>query len=134
MIFIIIWIISSNLFIINFNWLKWYSKIIDKLEKCSKFLSLKIERFDENCWICWEIIKYFILHLIITWIMIDDRSLNWTSSRLSCKSDICLFREEIIIKSRKDMKIYTLNSSENEMRIRAQSLSVCNVIIFKIEK
>ena len=134
MIFAMIFIISSNLFIMNFNWLKRCSKVIDELEKCFEFLSLKIEEFDENCWVCWEIIKRFILHLAAMWIMIDDRSSNWVSSRSSCRSDIFLFREEVIVKSRKDTKIYTLDPSESETRVRAQSLSICNMNMFKIER
>ena len=129
-----IWIISSNLFIMNFNWIKWYSKIINKLEKYSEFLSLKIEKSDENCWIHWEIIRYFALYLIITWIMIDNKSLNWISSKSSYRNDIPSFRGEVIVKNKKDMKIYTLNPSENEIHIWTQSPSICNVNISKVER
>ena len=112
-----IWTISSNLFIINSNRLKWCSKVIDELEKCFEFLSLKIEEFDENCWVYWEIIRHFALYLAIIWIMIDDKSLSWASSRLSCRSDIFFFKGKVIIKSRKNMKIYTLNLNKSEMYI-----------------
>jgi len=134
LIFIMIWIISSNLFIMNFNWSKWYSKVINEFEKYSESLSLEIERLNENYWIYWKIIRHFILHLITIWIMIDNKSLNWISSKSSYRNDIPSFRGEVIVKNKKDMKIYTLNPSENEIHIWTQSPSICNVNISKVER
>jgi hypothetical protein len=66
--------------------------------------------------------------------MIGERSLSCASSRSSCRSDVPPFRGEAIVESKKDMKVYTLETSESGTRVRTQSPPVCNVKMFKVER